>query len=203
MPHKKLQIKQFHRTKIYLFFKRYKKKLFKKNKPVHELPHMLQLYQIERRFNFVGRDIRTLHTTKIMKSSFTHQNGGKNPKRSKKKKRMITMKAGALEWNHRFNRKHVSVLPTARSRWKTLVWLVNKWSFNPPDKPSFSAAGSPVTTPRLNALFSCGCGSAQSQVCIPRKSTDPLTFASKTSKYFTNSRLYFLLFLMDLIQTWS
>lgn len=98
---------------------------------------MLQLYQIERRFNFVDRDMRTLgmNTTKIMKSSFTTRTGEKKPKRGKKM--MITMKAGAPQWNHRFNRKHVPVLPTARSRWKPLVRLVNKWPFNPPDKPSF------------------------------------------------------------------
>lgn len=79
---------------------------------------MLQLYQIERRFNFVGRDIRTLgmNTTKIMKSSFTIRTGGKKTKKGKKKKKMITMKAGAPQWKHRFNRKHVPVLPTARSR---------------------------------------------------------------------------------------
>lgn len=78
---------------------------------------MLQLYEIERRFNFVGRDIRTLgmHTTKIMKSSFTHQNRKKKNQKGKKK-RMIAMKAGAPQWNRRFNRKHVSMLPTARSR---------------------------------------------------------------------------------------
>lgn len=50
---------------------------------------MLQLYEIERRFNFVGRDIRTLgmHTTKIMKSSFTHQNREKKKKTEREKEK--------------------------------------------------------------------------------------------------------------------
>lgn len=48
---------------------------------------MLQLHEIERTFNYVGRDIRTLgiHTTKIIKSSFTHPGGGKNTKKGKEK----------------------------------------------------------------------------------------------------------------------
>lgn len=60
------------------------------------------------------------------------------------------MKAGAPQWSHRFNRNHISMLPTARSRWKTLVQLLSKWPCNPPDKPAFAISGSPVTPPHLN-----------------------------------------------------
>lgn len=35
------------------------------------------------------------------------------------------------------------------------------------------------------------------QVCIPRKNADPFTYASKTSKYFTDSQQYFLLFFQE------
>lgn len=164
---------------------------------------MLELYEIERRFNFVGRDIRTLgmHTTKIMKSSFTHQN------RKKKKNREKEQDDNNESWcpsvEPQINRKHVSMLPTARSRWKTLVWLANKWPSNPPDKPSFQWQ---VLLFPLRVWQPCSAADValhRSQVCIPRKNADPLTFASKTSKYFTGSQLYFLLFLMNLIQTWS
>lgn len=65
---------------------------------------------------------------------------------------MITVKAGAPHCNRRFNRDHVSVLSAARNRWKTPVWLVNKWSFNPSDKPSLPLSGSPVS---INAWLPC------------------------------------------------